>query len=117
MKTEKGNSYIIYDDRCTLCQKAIGLFSRADKNNTFTYLPFSQQEAKEKMVAFDQDSSALQQVIVIKEERLLKGADAILEAMKTLAWQWRIIASCVSLLPPMVRNRTYNWIARHRGLF
>ncbi|MGV8827585.1 MAG: thiol-disulfide oxidoreductase DCC family protein [Breznakibacter sp.] len=114
MENKKRGGYIIYDDHCKLCQRSVALLKQADKNHHFTFLPFSQAEAKEKLDAFHLDNSCLEEVVVIKGNTLHQGADGILEALQSLPLPWRLAAYPARLIPSTLRQRIYLWVARHR---
>lgn len=114
MENKKRNGYIIYDDHCKLCQQSVALLKQADKKHHFTFLPFSQAEAKEKMDALHLDNSLLEEVLVIKDNSLHRGADGIVETLKSLPFPWRLVSYPVRLIPPALRQKAYQWIARHR---
>lgn len=114
MEDKKRNGFIIYDDQCKLCQRSVAILKQADKNHHFTFLPFSQAEAKEKMDAFQLDSSYLEEVVVIKGNTLHQGADGILEALKSLPFPWHLAAYPARLIPSTLRQRIYRWVAHHR---
>lgn len=114
MENKKRGGYIIYDDHCKLCQRSVALLKQADKNHHFTFLPFSQAEAKEKLDAFHLDNSCLEEVVVIKGNTLHQGADGILEALQSLPLPWRLAAYPARLIPSTLRQRIYRWVARHR---
>lgn len=114
MENKKRRDYIIYDDHCKLCQRSVALLKHADKDHNFTFLPFSQAEAKEKMEAYQLDHSTLEEVVVIRGNSLHCGADGIVEALASLPLPWRLAAYPVRLIPRTLRQKAYRWIARHR---
>ncbi len=115
MKKKKTDGFIIYDDHCTLCQQTVRLLNHVDKERQFTFLPFSQTEAKETMDAYDQDRTCLNQVVVIKDKAIYKGADGVLEIMKNLPFPWRQLDLCAYCVPKFMRNKIYTWIANNRS--
>lgn len=98
--------HIIYDDNCALCRASVDALKRADKAHLLTFAPFQPSTEGE--------TDDIKEVIAIKGEKLLTGADAIQAALESLPRPWRILAVIMNLMPRWMTRFVYKQIANNR---
>jgi predicted DCC family thiol-disulfide oxidoreductase YuxK len=111
---QHGWSILLYDGRCWLCTSIVR---------------FAAQRAGHQLIAFcavqsDSGRAALNRsiatprnrygVLVLEENQVSEGADAMLHIMDQLEGPWAGIASGLRRIPHTVRDWIYNIIVTHR---
>lgn len=115
----EGESILLYDGICVLCNTTVGFFLKADRDARFKFGSL-QGETAESWLAQRPDirAHALKSVILIENfgadaERVFFSSDAILTAVSQLGGLWKL-ASILRLIPKFIRDGIYNFIARNR---
>lgn len=111
MRTERAT--LIYDGECGMCQEAVALVRRGDREHRIALVPF-QDEAGVAAFGIPLPALAAAMHLVLPDGRVLAGADAAPEILRLLpAWRW---LAWPFRLPGVlaVARRVYAWIARRR---
>lgn len=105
---------VIYDGTCRLCQDGVSWISRRARRGEFEFLPCQAAERRARF-PWMQERVCLEAIqLVLRDGRVLAGADAIPEIMRGLrGWRW---LAGVFRLPGMglLAPRLYAWLARRR---
>ena len=104
---------LIYDGECGICQQAVALLQRWDREHVLRYVPFQDGAAVQRFgIALPKLAAAMH--LILPDGRVYPGADAIPQLLalfpgkRRLAWLFRI----PGVLP--LARRIYAWIAIRR---
>jgi len=102
------NSPIIYyDSTCALCHSAVRFILRTDQKGVFHFSPLSQ-------LPHEIPSNLPDSLVLEKNGEYYFEGKAILEILKKLRWQWRLLGKCLNLIPLVILDQAYRFIANNR---
>ncbi len=102
---------IFFDGVCGLCNRFVDGLLRADRKQQFRFAPLQGSTAQALLPPGMAD--ALESVVYLRNGMVLQRSDAALRIMMDLGG-WRVLYGSFFVVPRVVRNAVYNWIARHR---
>jgi len=112
---------LLFDGDCAFCNSAVVQIHKADTLGQFWFAPLQGEFARPLMAA-RKDLASLSTVVFLvvgeksksdEAKHVYVRSDAIVELCKRLGG-WRRVASCGRIVPRAIRDRLYNFIARHR---
>jgi len=104
---------LIYDGECGICQQAVALLRRWDREQRLVYVPF-QDGAQVARLGLALPALAAAMHLVLPDGRVYAGADAVPELLRLLPGKrWLIPFFRIPGVLPLAR-RIYAWIARRR---
>lgn len=110
MDTKQG--ILLFDGYCVLCSNFIGIVIRK-AGKSLSILPIQSQAGQEilqkQMLALMPD-----EVILICEGKIYKGADAIIHLMRSLSGCMPVAGAIAAMMPRGLRNKLYRLIAKNR---
>jgi predicted DCC family thiol-disulfide oxidoreductase YuxK len=98
---------IYYDSHCALCHGAVQFILKVDRNSVFWFAPLSQLENRHQFNFPDS-------LVLEKNGKYYFEGKAILEILKKLRWQWRLLGKCLNLIPLVILDQAYRFIANNR---
>jgi predicted DCC family thiol-disulfide oxidoreductase YuxK len=110
---------LLYDGDCGLCLRSVQWLVRHDPEERLSFAPLQQALAGAVLARYALDWEQIDSAVLVLHrgetgERLLLRSDAILGCLSTLGGRWAVVAGFARLVPRRLRDRTYQWIARHR---
>jgi predicted DCC family thiol-disulfide oxidoreductase YuxK len=105
---------IVFDGQCVLCSANAQFVLRHDRRSYFRLASMQGEVGAALYRRFGIDASDPESMIVVDGARLYRDSDAILAIYGGLGWPWRALAAIGRLMPRMLRDPMYRWIARHR---
>lgn len=106
---------LFYDGHCALCHRAVKFVLKNDRSGrAFRFAPlhgptFQAQVSPERRAGLP-DSI----VVLTEEGGLLVRSDAFLHILRRLGGGWRILAGVLAVIPRLLRDLAYDFIARIR---
>jgi predicted DCC family thiol-disulfide oxidoreductase YuxK len=106
---------LFYDGHCGLCHGAVKFVVKRDRaGNAFRFAPL-QGPTFEARVPAERRASLPDSIIVLTNEgTLLARSDAFLHILRRLGGGWKALAGALALIPRVVRDAAYDFIARIR---
>ena len=106
---------LFYDGHCGLCHRAVNFVVAQDRDGTaFRFAPL-QGETFQRLVSVDQWKMLPDSVVVMTGDgRLLARSDAFLHILRRLGGAWRILAAVMGIVPRVLRDLVYDFVARVR---
>jgi predicted DCC family thiol-disulfide oxidoreductase YuxK len=109
---------LFYDGVCAMCDRAVQFVLRHDAAGRFRFAALQSEFARAVLTRHGCEAGALDTMYLLlgagsAAERLLGRSDAILAVLQELGGAWRALA-LLRLLPRSLRDRAYDFIARHR---
>ncbi|HEV8264417.1 MAG TPA: DUF393 domain-containing protein [Gemmatimonadales bacterium] len=113
MGAERDGPTLIYDGECGICQRAVELLRRWDRDRVLRYLSFQDEQAVARFgIALPALAAAMH--LVFPDGRVYAGADAAPELLRLLPGKrWLAPLFRVPGVLPVAR-RAYAWIAARR---
>jgi len=104
---------LIYDGECGICQQAVALLRRWDREQRLVYVPF-QDGARIARFGIALPALAAAMHLVLPDGRVYAGADAVPELLRLLPGKrWLAPLFWIPGVLPVAR-RIYAWTARRR---
>lgn len=113
------NPIVLYDGICALCNRFVTFVLARDRAGTFRFASLQSELGRQTISRHGGRQGDLDTMIVVVDpglptERLLARSDAALFVLGKLSGAWRLAASIGRTLPRLVRDWTYDRVARHR---
>ena len=118
MPQTESNPIVLYDGVCGLCNRLVQFLLKRDTHDRFRFASLQSNFGQEILTRHGADPLDLDTFYVVLDhgqpsERLLARSDGIVYALTTLGGIWKI-GGAGKLLPKAIRDRLYNFVARHR---
>lgn len=106
---------IFYDGHCGLCHGAVKFVIARDRGGRlFRFAPL-QGATFAALVSAERRAGLPDSVVVLTEDgRLLIRSDAFIHILRRLGGFWRLLAAIASVIPRVIRDGVYNFVARVR---
>jgi predicted DCC family thiol-disulfide oxidoreductase YuxK len=109
---------VLYDGVCGLCSRIVQFVVRHDRRGVFGFAPLQDPLGRSIVAQNGGDPDAPASFYVVAEHRAdtrraLTRSDAALFIARELGWPWKA-AGLFSVLPRALRDRGYDFVARHR---
>lgn len=104
---------ILFDGVCTLCNRTVDFIIRHDRTHRFRYGSLQSNSGRMLLEKFDLPKDSLDSIVVIDKGRAYRKSEAALRIARDLDAPWRFV-TVLRVLPRCLRDRLYDWIARHR---
>lgn len=104
---------VLFDGVCTLCNRTVDFIMRHDRARRFRYGSLQSGSGRKLLARFSLSEDSLDSVVVIDEGRVYRKSEAALHIARRLDPPWRCLA-LLRVVPRSLRDRLYDWIARHR---
>ena len=104
---------LLYDGVCGLCDSSVQFILRFDRKRR---MRFATLQGEVGQAAFAQFPAlrTVDSVILLRPGGVAVRSTAVLEVARYLGGFWRLLAAPGWLLPRALRDRVYDFIARHR---
>ncbi|MGA8072052.1 MAG: DCC1-like thiol-disulfide oxidoreductase family protein [Candidatus Acidiferrales bacterium] len=106
---------IFYDGHCGLCHRAVRfVIARDPQGRLFRYTPL-QGTKFAALVSVERRAGLPDSVVVLTDDgRLLIRSDAFIHILRRLGGFWRFVAGIIGVIPRVVRDGVYDFIAQVR---
>lgn len=112
-KNQFPSRVILFDGVCNLCNGAVNFIIDRDPKATFHFTALQQEAGKQILKSFGLDSQKLDTIILYENGKLYDKSTAALRIARHLSGLWPVFYAFI-IVPPVIRNAVYNWIARNR---
>jgi predicted DCC family thiol-disulfide oxidoreductase YuxK len=102
---------IFFDGVCGLCNRFVDHLLRIDRRRAFRFAPLQGDTAKNLLAPGA--SGDPESVIYWRDGKALQRSEAALRILMDLGG-WRKGYAALLLVPPVVRDAAYGWVARNR---
>ena len=99
---------VVFDGVCALCNKALSVLMKIDKNQTLRYTALQGEYVKTLDINKDIDS-----IVFYEEGELYYKSTAILRILRSLGGVW-ILINIFYIIPAFIRDTIYDMIAKYR---
>jgi predicted DCC family thiol-disulfide oxidoreductase YuxK len=109
---ETGNSVVLFDGYCNLCNGVIKFLRKYDQKKQFTFIPLQSKKGMELVRQFDVPEN-IDSVVLITSEGIFTESDAAIEIARNLPILGKA-SVMFKYLPKPFRDRFYRFIAAKR---
>ena len=104
---------VLFDGVCNLCNAAVDLIVRNDKNGNLKVGALQDPKTKDLLKDYAINGDYLDSIILIRGDKVYYKSRAALEITKKLKGLWPLLYVFI-IIPNAVRDPVYDWIARNR---
>lgn len=104
---------IVFDGECVLCSANAQFVLHHDRHHHFRLASMQGEVGTALYRRFGMDPADPDSLILVTGDAIRRDSDAVLAIYSALGWPWRAM-SIFYLVPTVVRNPVYRWIARNR---
>ena len=118
MREPESKTIVLYDGVCGLCNRAVQFLLKRDRHDRLQFASLQSDLAARLLKRHGVDPKGLDTVYAVlnyetPNETLLAKGDAFLFFAKAIGGIWSV-ARAAKIIPRPIRNRLYDFIARHR---
>ncbi len=113
-----GTERVFYDGHCGLCQRSVRLILAEDATGSaFRFAPLQGETFQALVSPKEREALPLSLVVQTENGALLTRSSGVLHILRRLGGVWRLLGGLLILLPPRLRDRLYDGVARNRRRF
>jgi predicted DCC family thiol-disulfide oxidoreductase YuxK len=109
----RDSSVVLFDGVCNLCNAAVRFVIDRDPNARFRFAALDSEAARALLQTAPLPAALLDSIVLVEEEGVFTRSDAALRIARRLTFPWPL-AYVFILVPRVLRDALYDWIARHR---
>lgn len=106
------NRVVLFDGPCNLCQNSVQFLIRIDRQERLRFAPLNSQFAD--TIGVSTSETAPSSVLYWRNGVLLKESRAAVWILFDLGFPWFLFGLVLFLVPSLIRNKIYQWIAKNR---
>ncbi|WP_054709901.1 DCC1-like thiol-disulfide oxidoreductase family protein [Bacillus sp. JCM 19041] len=103
---------VLFDGECNLCNCAVDFLIRYDRKKHYQFASLQSDLGIRLKRAYGLRDD-LDSIVVIENNQAFIKSDAALQIIPKLSFYWQPLR-VLKLLPKLVRERIYEWVARNR---
>src|SRR5262245_47731282 len=107
-------SIIVFDGVCVLCSRWVDFVLRRDQRGRYKFAAMQTASGRQLLMEHGIDPDDPLSFLLLEGERGYTDTDAIVRILRSFGPVWRFVALLVSVVPRVIRDPLYRWIARHR---
>jgi len=104
---------VLFDGDCGLCHASVRFVVERDDRALFRFAPLDSGVARDLLAGADPGPLG-DSVLLVEDGRVYDQSTAALRIARRLRWPWNL-AWGLMLVPRLVRDLVYAWVARRRG--
>lgn len=106
---------LFFDGVCGLCNSVVDWVTAKDPAGHFRFTPL--QGATAAQILSDSEREELKTIVILKNGRIFKQSDAVIEILLDLKQPWRGLGWILKLIPRTLRDFGYSCVATSRYRF
>jgi len=107
------SSVVLFDGVCNLCNAAVRFVIERDPSARFRFAPLDSAAARALLQTAPAPAALPDSIVLVDDEGVFTRSDAALRIARRLTFPWPL-AYVFILVPRVLRDALYEWIARHR---
>jgi predicted DCC family thiol-disulfide oxidoreductase YuxK len=104
---------IVFDGVCLLCSRSVAFVLAHDRQNQFRFATLQSATGKALLIRHGLDPEDPDSFLLADGAAGYANSDAIIRVVTALGGAWRL-AAVFRVVPRLLRDRFYRWIARNR---
>ena len=116
---EKKVRTVAFDGECLMCSRSIRFLAKEDREELLRFTPLQGDIGRKIQGKAGEEAGAreLKSMLVDTGSKVLDRSSAVLEILRMLGGHWRVLAWVGWLVPSLIRNAAYDYVARRRQLW
>jgi len=111
---QHGWSIMLYDGDCRLCTGVVRFAAKRAGHHLIAFSAMQSNAAKSALNRVGPSQRISDSVMILEEERVLEGCDAVLRLMDCLDGPWQRVAGALRRVPHGLRDGACNLIVNNR---
>ena len=107
------NAVILFDGVCNLCNASVQFIIKRDPRGYFHFASLQSEAATALLSQYGYRDAPLASVLLVENGQIYDRSAAALRIARRLSGAWKAL-TVFTVVPPVIRNAVYNWIARNR---
>jgi predicted DCC family thiol-disulfide oxidoreductase YuxK len=103
----------LFDGVCNLCSGSVQFIIRHDARGRIRFASLQSPAAQAILQQFNAHEPGMNSMVLVANGRLHTRSSAVLRTALHMGGVWRL-AGVLLLVPPVVRDAVYNWVAHNR---
>lgn len=112
----RGNSVVLFDGVCNLCNGAVDFIIRRDRHKHFMFASLQSVTGQRLLKHFQLPTEQYESMVLIRQGKLYQRSNAALQIARDLPAGWSLLYY-LKVVPVFLRDGVYNFIARNRYTF
>lgn len=108
------HSILVFDGVCVLCSHWVGFVMRHDRRGVYKFAAMQTPAGRELLIEHGIDPDDPQSFLLLEHGRSYTDTDAIVRVLRSVGGHWKLVATLLAVVPRLVRDPLYRWIARNR---
>jgi predicted DCC family thiol-disulfide oxidoreductase YuxK len=110
---------LLYDGQCGLCTRIVQFVLRVESERTLRFAPLAGEFARE-VLSRHRELEGVDSIVWVapapepSRELVFVRSEAAIRLGMYLGGRWRVLAHVARWIPPGLRDRLYDWVARRR---
>jgi len=104
---------IVFDGVCFLCSRSVAFVLARDRQKQFRFATLQSTSGRALLIRHGLDPEDPDSFLLADGAAGYENSDAIIRVVTALGGAWRL-AALFRLVPRLLRDRLYRWIARNR---
>ncbi|MEO9003308.1 MAG: DCC1-like thiol-disulfide oxidoreductase family protein [Ginsengibacter sp.] len=104
---------ILYDGVCNFCNSAVDFVIKRDERSVFKFAPLQSKVAKKILSDNNLSDTDFSSFIFIDKNNIYSRSTAALKVCRYLDGWWPLMYGFI-IVPKMLRDGVYNWVAKNR---
>ena len=105
---------ILFDGECNLCNGSVRFLYPRDSQGKLRFANLQSETGQALLTKFSVPTGGFDSFVLVEGESAYTHSTGALRTLRHLRFPWPIIGSGLSILPLVLRDLVYNWIARNR---
>jgi predicted DCC family thiol-disulfide oxidoreductase YuxK len=105
---------VFYDGSCGLCHRFVRFILKRDRKAQFRFAPLESDALRSSFTRQQQEQLPDSVVIVTRDGEVLTRSAGVLYVLNRLGRGWRALGGGLELVPWIVRDAVYDWVASVR---
>ena len=107
------HAVVLFDGVCNLCNGSVNFIIARDPTGYFRFASLQSAVARDFLGEAGLPQTYLDSIVLCEDGVLYRHSDAVLRIARHLSGGWPLLYG-FRVLPRGLRDRVYNWVARHR---
>lgn len=105
---------IVFDGVCALCNRSVDFVLRHERAARFRFAAMQSAAGAKLLQAHGLSAQAPASFLLLRQGHALTDSDAVIAVLRELGPTWRALGAVLRVIPRVLRDPLYRWVARHR---
>ncbi len=111
-KIDPNKPILYFDGVCVLCNKTVDILLKIDSRHALRFAALQGETAVEKLDS--EIRERMDSMVLVEDECAFYKSEAVLKTLFHLGGIWPLMGRLGMLIPEIVRDGIYNWVAKNR---